>query len=64
MSDISKCGGTGCKIKRECYRYTAPVNPYWQAWADFKKDLKEQGTFCESYMPIANADEAIKQEAA
>jgi len=32
MSDISKCVGKDCPIKEECYRFTAPINEYWQAW--------------------------------
>lgn len=59
MSDISKCGGTGCKIKDRCYRYTAPSNPHWQAWAPFYNDLKEHGTFCDSFVQNELARAAI-----
>jgi hypothetical protein len=32
VADISKCQGTGCPLKEECYRYNAPSSDYWQAW--------------------------------
>lgn len=32
MTDISKCKGTGCIKRHECYRYTAPVSEHWQSW--------------------------------
>jgi len=32
MADISMCYGDGCSLKAECYRYTAPVNEYRQAY--------------------------------
>jgi hypothetical protein len=31
MSDISKCSGKGCKLKKRCYRYTAKSG-LWQAY--------------------------------
>jgi hypothetical protein len=32
MTDISKCSGKGCLVKSSCYRFTAPADPYWQAY--------------------------------
>ena len=32
MADISMCQGTGCPLKAECYRHTAPVNEYRQTY--------------------------------
>ena len=32
MADITKCKGTGCRVREECYRFTAPANDYWQSW--------------------------------
>jgi|WetSurSiteA1Bulk_404760.scaffolds.fasta_scaffold26172_4 hypothetical protein len=32
MADITMCRGTGCPKKKRCYRFTALVNPYWQAY--------------------------------
>ena len=31
MSDISKCSGKGCKMKKECYRFTAKAG-VWQSY--------------------------------
>ena len=31
MADITMCRGENCDIREKCYRYTAPVNKYWQA---------------------------------
>lgn len=31
MSDITMCRNNDCKIKDKCYRYTAPVDKYWQS---------------------------------
>ena len=32
MADISMCEGTGCPRKMQCYRHTAPVSQYRQAY--------------------------------
>lgn len=32
MSDISKCFGTLCDLKKSCYRYTADDHPYRQSY--------------------------------
>lgn len=32
MTDISKCVGTDCPLKDQCYRYTAPASEHWQAY--------------------------------
>ena len=34
MADISKCSN-GCERQDKCYRWTAPVDPLWQTYADF-----------------------------
>ena len=31
MSDITKCDGTDCPMKENCYRYTAVANEYGQS---------------------------------
>ncbi len=31
MSDITKCDGTNCPIKENCYRFTAVANQYGQS---------------------------------
>ena len=35
MADITKCEGKNCKLKKDCYRYTAISSPFVQAWSDF-----------------------------
>ncbi len=32
MADITMCTGEKCKLKKSCYRFTAPVNVYWQSY--------------------------------
>jgi hypothetical protein len=32
MADITMCSGSGCPVKDKCYRHTAPVNEYRQAY--------------------------------
>ena len=34
MADISKCPGTDCEIKEQCYRFTSRVHPHWQSWIE------------------------------
>ena len=36
MSDIAKCNHEACPRKADCYRYTAPANDRWQAYALFR----------------------------
>lgn len=52
MSDITKCKGTGCTIKNECYRYTAKPDPYWQSYFFESPCTKKMGgTACDHYAP-------------
>ena len=32
MSDITKCEGTDCPLKENCFRFTAIGNPIYQSW--------------------------------
>lgn len=32
MADITKCKGTNCNRKEQCYRYTAKENEYRQSY--------------------------------
>jgi hypothetical protein len=36
VTDISKCDNTDCPSHQECWRYLAPGNEYWQAYAPFE----------------------------
>lgn len=40
MADITKCTGTDCPIKENCYRFTAPVSDWNQSWF-FECPLKD-----------------------
>lgn len=35
MPDHSKCPGTACPVKEQCWRYTSPSSD-WQAWNPFE----------------------------
>jgi hypothetical protein len=50
MADISMCDGHECPKKQECYRYTAPVNPYRQAYFTFTPYDKDHA-LCEMFTP-------------
>jgi hypothetical protein len=41
MPDITKCSPSDCKIKENCYRYTAKPNENWQSYSDFAKVDKD-----------------------
>jgi hypothetical protein len=50
MADISMCPGIGCPSKNSCYRFTAPVNEYRQAYAAFYQELVGSSEDkCENY---------------
>ncbi len=38
MADISKCNDHLCPSKEICYRFTAPVNEYRQAYINTNRD--------------------------
>ncbi len=48
MADITMCKGTRCPKKKSCYRHTAPVTPYWQAYFTIVPYDKNTKT-CEHY---------------
>jgi hypothetical protein len=43
MADISKCEGTNCPLKENCYRFTAIANKYYQAYIEppYNKEEKK-----------------------
>ena len=49
MTDISKCAGKNCTLKESCWRYKAPSNDKWQAYASFEQ--KDDKT-CDYYWEI------------
>jgi hypothetical protein len=48
MADITCCEGLTCPRKEQCYRYTAPKNPYRQAY--FMQMPLEKDNSCEHYV--------------
>ena len=49
MVDITKCQGTECPLKIECYRYRAPKDSVYQAYFTEVLYDKEKGT-CDSIL--------------
>lgn len=43
--DISKCNGEGCPFKEKCFRFTAPVNEFRQAY--FSTPYNKETNKCE-----------------
>ena len=56
MSGITKCHGTGCPLRDNCYRFTVPAHPLQQSYAAFACD-PEKG--CE-YFIDAKARREVK----
>ena len=52
MPDISKCEGTDCPLRKECYRYTCKPSEFLQAYSDFSDALNEDKTHCDYFMEI------------
>ncbi len=48
MPDISMCSNDDCPVNKDCYRYTAPPNEYWQSYSDFKY----QDNTCSGFITI------------
>lgn len=57
MADITMCTGENCERKEECYRYTAPVNPHWQAYF-VKPPLTREG--CKMFWKTAGDDHELR----
>jgi len=52
MADITMCSSEDCPLETICYRKTAPVNEYWQAYAFFSYCRGEDGTIsCSGFYP-------------
>jgi len=49
MSDISMCCNINCALKKTCYRFNAPINPYRQAYMAAIPDVIDGVTTCEYY---------------
>lgn len=60
MSGITKCHGTGCPVRDECYRFTCVAHPFAQSYGGFPVPT-EHGCM---YIIDAKAREREKWEAA
>jgi hypothetical protein len=50
MADITKCKGTNCPIKQNCYRYTAKEDKLYQAYfVDPPFTMNDEKFDCEMY---------------
>ena len=49
MPDISMCLNASCPLQKDCYRYTAPPNPYRQSYAGFKFTEENGKPKCENF---------------
>lgn len=38
--DITKCCSKNCQYKDTCYRVTSDTDKFYQSWADFELDCK------------------------
>ncbi len=62
MSDISKCEGVNCRIKKSCFRFTAPINELYQSWSNF--EYNQQTRMCDFYWEVQNpVGDALKKSA-
>lgn len=60
MADIAMCGNSEtCPVKDNCYRHTAPVNPYRQSYSAFNK---EDGSSCDNFWENRKWDTKESQE--
>ena len=48
MPDISMCNNSNCKLKEDCYRFTATPNPHRQSYGGFKPKDGECNHFWEN----------------
>lgn len=51
MADITKCEGTGCIIKNDCYRFTAPdsLRQAYFAKVPLETSRQHDGITCQYY---------------
>ena len=56
MADITMCDGGPCPLKANCYRFTAPKNPHWQAYfTHIPYDFNENK--CDMFSPVEQVSE-------
>jgi len=57
MTDITKCGGKGCKRKKTCYRYTAKAGMLQSYFLANPNQHNE----CEYYWEVTNGVQRKKE---
>jgi hypothetical protein len=60
MPDITKCPGTNCDVKENCYRFTAKPDKHWQSW--FTEMPIPTGEECDFYWPVESQITARTQQ--
>ena len=50
MSDISKCSGINCPLKKTCYRFTAISSDFWQSWSEWFPIKVNNKWTCEGFI--------------
>jgi hypothetical protein len=53
MADITMCDGYTCPIKKQCYRYMANANDYYQSY--FADDPRDHKGNCSFYWRLLNS---------
>ena len=61
MPDISMCINEYCKLKKDCYRYTAKPAEFWQTYNDFHYTEHPDKTVTCNYF-IDNSEYKLKRE--
>jgi hypothetical protein len=56
MTDITKCRGDGCPIKKQCYRFTAKDSRYQSYYLVVDADEIEKPEDCDKF--ISNCEKA------
>lgn len=59
MADITMCNNEDCPLKRQCFRYMAKVNPYWQPYY-VMDELSPVGYDCIHLWEFKDEDELDK----
>jgi hypothetical protein len=60
MSDISKCNGTDCPLRENCWRFRAPADKHYQAYvATFFSDILQN---CPYYWDMDMEERKLKGE--
>lgn len=61
MPDITMCTAENCKMKMQCYRFTAKPSEYWQSFSDFSRSL-EDGEDCPNFVKLIVKEKKEKNE--